>query len=226
MPRQTPKPNVGFLSRLFGRESSENPPVSPSIPTLMTKQTLAPKRKHSPAATSKPWLVFDTETTGIWHKHEPVGVVQVAAILFDENGNEIEEFISLVHPERSIPRDASNIHGIRDKDVKNAPSRREVAKALRPLFKRARFVVAHNAPFDAYAADWLGISHETWVCTMGMTHSLVGGKWPRLDEAAEVCSIAVDPDLMHDAAYDARIAARIYLSLKADGVDDHGGYWR
>jgi DNA polymerase III epsilon subunit-like protein len=94
----------------------------------MTKQTSAPKRKHSPAATSKPWLVFDTETTGIWHKHEPVGVVQVAAILFDENGNEIEEFISLVHPERSIPLDASSIHGIRDKDVKNAPSRREVAK--------------------------------------------------------------------------------------------------
>ena len=186
MPRQTPKPNVGFLSRLFGRESSENPPVRPSIPTLITKQTSAPKRKHSPAATSKPWLVFDTETTGIWHKHEPVGVVQVAAILFDENGNEIEEFISLVHPERSIPLDASSIHGISDKDVKNAPSRREVAKALRPLFKRARFVVAHNAPFDAYAADWLGISHESWVCTMGMTHSLVGGKWHRLDEAAEL----------------------------------------
>ena len=214
-----------LLSRLLGRISSGT--QLQDTPVVRVKSS-GPNRKvaMSRAASSKAWLVFDTETTGIWHKHEPVGVVQVAAILFDEYGNEIEEFISLVHPERSIPRDASNIHGIRDKDVKNAPSRREVAKALRPLFKRARFVVAHNAPFDAYAADWLGISHESWVCTMGMTHSLVGGKWPRLDEAAEVCSIEVDPDLMHDAAYDARIAAQIYLSLKADGVDDHGGYWR
>ena len=223
MAKRTPKESL--LSRLLGHMSGGARLEETSV--VRAKSSI-PTRKpnRSGPASSKAWLVFDTETTGIWHKHEPVGVVQVAAILFDENGNEIEEFISLVHPERSIPRDASNIHGIRDKDVKNAPSRREVAKALRPLFKRARFVVAHNAPFDAYAADWLGISHETWVCTMGMTHSLVGGKWPRLDEAAEVCSIEVDPDLMHDAAYDARIAARIYLSLKADGVDDHGGYWR
>ena len=223
MAKRTSKESL--LSRLLGHISGGARPEETSV--VRAKSSI-PNRKpnRSVPATSKAWLVFDTETTGIWHKHEPVGVVQVAAILFDENGNEIEEFISLVHPERSIPRDASNIHGIRDKDVKNAPSRREVAKALRPLFKRARFVVAHNAPFDAYAADWFGISHETWVCTMGMTHSLVGGKWPRLDEAAEVCSIEVDPDLMHDAEYDARIAAQIYLSLKADGVDDHGGYWR
>lgn len=223
MAKRTSKESL--LSRLLGHMSGGARLEETSV--VRAKSSIPTRKPNRPGpASSKAWLVFDTETTGIWHKHEPVGVVQVAAILFDENGNEIEEFISLVHPERSIPRDASNIHGIRDKDVKNAPSRREVAKALRPLFKRARFVVAHNAPFDAYAADWLGISHETWVCTMGMTHSLVGGKWPRLDEAAEVCSIEVDPDLMHDAAYDARIAARIYLSLKADGVDDHGGYWR
>ena len=223
MAKRTSKESL--LSRLLGHMSGGARLEETSV--VRAKSSIPTRKPNRPGpASSKAWLVFDTETTGIWHKHEPVGVVQVAAILFDENGNEIEEFISLVHPERSIPRDASNIHGIRDKDVKNAPSRREVAKALRPLFKRARFVVAHNAPFDAYAADWLGISHETWVCTMGMTHSLVGGKWPRLDEAAEVCSIEADPDLMHDAAYDARIAARIYLSLKADGVDDHGGYWR
>jgi DNA polymerase III epsilon subunit-like protein len=59
-----------------------------------------------------------------------------------------------------------------------------------------------------------------------VTNSLAGGKWSRLDEAAEFFSIELDPDLIHHAAYDARIAAQVYLSLKADGVDAHGGYWR
>lgn len=171
-------------------------------------------------------MVFDTETTGIWRKHDPVGVVQVAAILFDGSGRELDAFVSLVDPEHSIPYEATRVHGITDEDVSGAPGRREIARALRPFFKQASFVVAHNASFDALAAEWIGIRHGSWVCTMGMAHSQIGGKWPRLEEAADAFSVKIDPERMHNAEYDARIAAKIYLALKGQGVADHGGFWR
>ncbi len=215
----------GLLRRLLGGNSPsrKNLVASSARPSSVLRKNGKPLAQRK---TSKSWLVFDTETTGIWRKHDPVGVVQVAAILFDSSGRELDAFVSLVDPEHSIPHEATRVHGITDGDVYGAPSRQEIAKALRPLFKQASFVVAHNASFDALAAEWIGIRHSSWVCTMGMAHSQTGGKWPRLEEAADACSIRIELKRMHDAEYDARIAAKIYIALKEEGVADHGGFWR
>ena len=186
----------------------------------------APRHFGASLRGRKKWLVFDTETTGIWRKHDNVAVCQVAAILFDGRGRELERYVSLVNPGRSIPREATEVHGITSRDVKNAPTREQVARTLNSLFRKASFVVAHNASFDARAADWLGLDHDEWVCTMGMTHRQVGGKWPTLIEAAEHIGIEFDEEKMHDAAYDALLAAGIYMALRADGEDHHGGFWR
>ena len=204
---------------IFGSEASTNTASEITVETA-TRHFGAVLRGR------KKWLVFDTETTGIWRKHDNVAVCQVAAILFDGRGRELERYVSLVNPGRSIPREATEVHGITSRDVKNAPTANEVARALKALFKKASFVVAHNASFDARAADWLGLKHDEWVCTMGMTHRQVGGKWPTLMEAAEHVGIDVDEAKMHDAAYDAMLAAGIYMALRADGEEHHSGYWR
>ena len=91
------------------------------------------------------YAVFDCETTGTDHSLD--AIVSLATILLDADGREIASFSSLVHPCRSIPADATAVHGIADADVAAAPRFAEIARELLELLAGAVFV-AHNARFD------------------------------------------------------------------------------
>lgn len=60
-------------------------------------------------------LALDLETTGISTNNDRI--VQIALIGSSENGSEIS-YENLVNPRRSIPIQASNVHGIYDNDVR------------------------------------------------------------------------------------------------------------
>ena len=60
-------------------------------------------------------LALDLETTGISTNNDRI--VQIALIGSSENGSEIS-YENLVNPRRSIPMQASNVHGIYDDDVR------------------------------------------------------------------------------------------------------------
>ena len=65
------------------------------------------------------YTVFDFETTGLSYDYGDK-VVELAFVRFSYKDGIIDEFSSLVNPQRSIPSDASDVHGIYDSDV-NAP---------------------------------------------------------------------------------------------------------
>ena len=85
-------------------------------------------------------LAFDLETTGISTSRDRI--VQFALIGSDADGTSIH-MERLVHPQRKIPRDSSDIHGIFDADVQNAESFFHHAKQLAELMNGA-IVVGHN----------------------------------------------------------------------------------
>ena len=77
-------------------------------------------------------VVFDTETTGTNTSDESRTldkIIQIGAIQI-KNGKIIPEtaFNQLINPEMHIPESASNVHGIYDKDVENAPVMEQVLK--------------------------------------------------------------------------------------------------
>src|SRR6202021_749146 len=90
-------------------------------------------------------LVFvDLETTGgsaAYDRITEVGFVRVT------NGELVEEWSSLVNPERSIPAYIEAFTGISDRMVADAPRFAEIAAAVREKLQGAVFV-AHNARFD------------------------------------------------------------------------------
>lgn len=88
-------------------------------------------------------VVVDVETTGIGDDDR---VVEIGAARF-ERGRLLDAFGALVHPQRPIPHEASQIHGITDADVAQAPS---FVTVLRHLIRlgRGAHPVAYNAPFD------------------------------------------------------------------------------
>ena len=96
--------------------------------------------------TSRPgrYAVVDVETTGFSPTSDRV--VEVACVVI-QDGRVERRWSSLVDPERPIPWRASEIHGITDDDVAQAPSFAEVERELIALCAGAT-VVAHNASFD------------------------------------------------------------------------------
>jgi DNA polymerase III epsilon subunit-like protein len=94
--------------------------------------------------------VLDTETTDIklWESGEPHRLVEVGAVLMDAKGREIDSFGTMINPGRKIPRAASAVHGIKDRDVAGAPRFAEVTTALERFLDRADILFGFNSPFD------------------------------------------------------------------------------
>ncbi|WP_028281882.1 exonuclease domain-containing protein [Olleya marilimosa] len=90
------------------------------------------------------YTIVDIETTG--GKFNEEGITEIAIYKFD--GHEVvDQFISLVNPEREIQPFVVNLTGINSKMLKNAPKFYEIAKRIVEITEDT-ILVAHNAQFD------------------------------------------------------------------------------
>ncbi|MBI1857657.1 MAG: 3'-5' exonuclease, partial [Candidatus Melainabacteria bacterium] len=79
----------------------------------------------------KPIIFFDLETTGT--KAHLDRIVEVSAVKFSPN--KTEEFKTIrLNPEMPIPKEATEVHGITNEDVKNSPNFKKIAKSLYDFF--------------------------------------------------------------------------------------------
>ncbi len=91
-------------------------------------------------------LYFDVETTGLDPAEDRI--IEIGMVLQDAQGKELADYTTLVHPGRSIPAEVTAIHGLRDEDVRNAPSFAQVAPAIEKLVSRAGGLAGYNVGFD------------------------------------------------------------------------------
>jgi len=90
------------------------------------------------------YAIIDIETTGGSAKFEKV--TEIAIYLHD--GEKVTgEYVTLVNPERNIPYFITNLTGISNEMVENAPCFYEIARNIVELTEGRTFV-AHNARFD------------------------------------------------------------------------------
>ncbi len=95
-------------------------------------------------ASNKKYAVVDVETTGTSARY---GKITEIAILVVDGHSIIDEFSTLLNPEQSIPPFITNLTGISDSMVKDAPKFYEVADQILALTRHAIFV-GHNVKFD------------------------------------------------------------------------------
>ena len=108
-------------------------------------------------------VAFDTETTGL-HPENGDRIIEFAGIEFklapDGSVVKIDPHHHLFNPEMPIPKEASDVSGIRDEDVARAPVFQQHADAIHRLLANA-VTVAHNYPFDqrflSYEFDRVGL---------------------------------------------------------------------
>jgi len=104
---------------------------------------------------NRPLVVLDTETAnllGAPHLLE-LGAVRVV------DGEIEDQFESLVRPQLEIEPSATEIHGIRPDDVRDAPLTEEVLLAFRD-WAGDDWLAAHNAAFDARVLGYEYARHQ------------------------------------------------------------------
>ncbi len=96
------------------------------------------------AKKKKIYTVVDLETTG--GRADRDRITEVAIIRYDGE-REVDRFESLINPERAIPYNITQITGITQEMVEDAPRFFEVARRIVEITEGAIFV-AHNVRFD------------------------------------------------------------------------------
>ncbi len=122
------------------------------------------------------YAVVDIETTGNGPKGQKI--TEISALIFD--GKKIvNEFTSLVNPEQNIPAFITNLTGITNAMVRNAPKFYEVAKKIEEITKDTIFV-AHNVNFDynIIHAEFKSLGFDfkrKKLCTVRLTRKIIPG---------------------------------------------------
>lgn len=93
----------------------------------------------------RPIVFFDLETTGINVTNDRI--VEITLLRIEPNGKETEKTY-LVNPTIPISKEASEIHGIKDEDVKDKPVFKEIAKTVAAIIEGADIAGFNSNRFD------------------------------------------------------------------------------
>lgn len=89
--------------------------------------------------------IFDLEATGLSVTNDRI--VEIAVLKVAPDGTQIE-FHKRINPERAIPNEVSEIHGIYDDDVKDSPTFKEIVNELEEFLKNADIAGFNSNKFD------------------------------------------------------------------------------
>ena len=120
------------------------------------------------------YAILDIETTG--GKYNEEGITEIAIYKFDGH-QVVDQFISLVNPEKEIQPFVVKLTGINNKMLRTAPKFHEVAKRIVEITQDA-VLVAHNAQFDYRILRTefrrLGYNYERkTLCTVDLSKKLI-----------------------------------------------------
>ncbi|PQZ94563.1 DNA polymerase III subunit epsilon [Arthrobacter sp. MYb227] len=171
------------------------------------------------------FAVIDTETTGLFPGNHD-RIAEIAVVTLDRSGTVLDRWETLVNPERDLGK--QSIHGIRAKDILDAPRFVDIADELDWRLS-GTIIVGHNLSFDA---RFLGSEFQRaglalpdyylprGLCTMQMAHEYLPGAGRSLQDCCD--SFSIELRHAHSAGDDAQATAVLlsrYIDLDPD-LDD------
>ncbi len=165
------------------------------------------------------YAILDIETTG--GKFNEEGITEIAIYKYDGH-NILDQFITLVNPEREIQEFVVKLTGINSKMLKNAPKFHEVAKRIIEITTDC-IIVAHNSSFDYRILrtefNRLGYDYiRNTLCTVELSKKLI------LDQPSyslgKLCrSIGIPTSDRHRANGDAVVTVKLFKLLLEKDID-------
>lgn len=165
------------------------------------------------------YAILDIETTG--GKYNEEGITEIAIYKFDGH-QVVDQFISLINPERDIQQFVVNLTGINNNMLRNASKFFEVAKRIVEITTDC-ILVAHNAKFDhrilCTEFERLGFEFERQtLCTVELSKKLIPGQDSySLGKLTRALGIPVSD--RHRAAGDAIATVKLFKMLLAKDVN-------
>ena len=155
------------------------------------------------------YSVIDIETTGGSPKRDKITEI---AIFIHDGEKIVDEFTTLINPERPIPPFITQLTGITNEMVEGAPKFYEIAKQIVELTEDKIFV-AHNVNFDfgfiRSEFERLGFDYRrNKICTVKLSRKLIPGK--RSYSLGNICQeLNININHRHRAAGDALATVKL-----------------
>jgi DNA polymerase III subunit epsilon len=159
------------------------------------------------------YAILDIETTG--GKFNEEGITEIAIYKFDGHTT-IDQFISLVNPEKPIQEFVVKLTGISNKMLKNAPKFYEIAKRIIEITSDC-ILVAHNTSFDyrilCTEFDRLGYRfNRNTLCTVELSQKLIINQ-PSYSLGKLIKSLGIPMSDRHRASGDALATVQLFKLL-------------
>jgi DNA polymerase-3 subunit epsilon len=165
------------------------------------------------------YTILDIETTG--GKFNEEGITEIAIYKYDGH-TVVDQFISLINPEKEIQKFVVQLTGINNKMLQNAPKFYEVAKRIIEITKDCT-LVAHNTSFDYRILktefDRLGYDfNRNTLCTVELSQKLILDQ-PSYSLGKLIKALGIPMTDRHRATGDALATVQLFKLLLEKDVD-------
>ena len=163
-------------------------------------------------------IILDTETTGLdpskGHRIVEIGCIEIWNKL--PTG---ETFHKYINPERDIPKEAQNVHGLSSEFLSDKPKFKEISDDFLDFISNST-IVAHNANFDIKfimaELEIIGkdnIELNKVIDTVKVARAKFPGSSVSLDALCKRFKIDLSDRSKHGALLDASLLSSVYLEL-------------
>ncbi len=172
-------------------------------------------------------VVLDTETTG-FDPETGDRIVEIGAVELMGHVTTGKTYHQYINPERSIPEEAFEVHGLGDEFLRDKPKFAEIGQAFLDFIGDAKLVI-HNASFDMKFLNaelkWMGLPQlplDQAIDTLEIARKRFPGSPASLDALCRRFNIDNSARTLHGALLDSEILAEVYLELIGGRQPDFG----
>ncbi len=160
------------------------------------------------------FVAIDVETTGFVSAEECHRMLEIALVTV-ENGKIVDQWSSLLWPDRLVPYDVTMIHGLSLKELEDAPRFSDVWPEIQKRIQDSVWVF-HNAGFDlhflVYEMKRLGAELQRPIIdTLDLARKFINGRSHSLPNLAQSLRLPVTPT--HRSLADTLATAHLFLKL-------------
>lgn len=163
-------------------------------------------------------IVLDTETTGL-DPETGDRIVEIGGVELFGHMPTGKTYHQYINPERSVPQEAIQVHGLTDDFLRDKPLFKNIAQDFLDFIGDAKLII-HNAAFDIKFLNaelrWLGMQQIPWeqaIDTLAIARRRFPGSPASLDALCRRFSIDNSSRTLHGALLDSEILADVYLEL-------------
>lgn len=172
-------------------------------------------------------IVLDTETTG-FDPDQGDRIVEIGAVELLNHVPTGKTYHQYINPERSMPQEAFEVHGLGDDFLRDKPVFADIAQAFVDFIGDAGLVI-HNASFDMKFLNAEltrlkrpEIPFDRAIDTLAIARRKFPGSPASLDALCRRFGIDNSSRVLHGALLDSEILAEVYLELIGGKQPDFG----